>query len=362
MPRRKAPRNCYWRGPPGQEVLWGSIKVRGQRFRWSLRTRDAETALRRVKARREELEAEAHYGESRSSYEAAFVAWSEHISHQVGAATAKRYVVSLGQIDGFLRGKFVDQIDKKLVSEIVAARRRVASQATVRRDLTALSSLLSFAEDQDWREGNPALDRLRKLKERRDPIVLPTAADIERVIARCPGDLAVMVRVAMATGCRQDELVSARPRDLNLRLRQLTVVGKGNKLRVVSLSDEAVTAFRLLPARLGGQHLFRHHGDLPYANVSSRFAAIVAGTQKVAREKGHDFRPFRFHDLRHFFAVDYLKRGGSIYDLQGEMGHSSVKVTEMYVQFLTPEEARAAKSAGARKVPPVQRSDEGETA
>lgn len=362
MPRRKAPRNCYWRGPPGQEILWGNIKVRGQRYRWSLRTCDAETALRRIKARREELEAEAHYGESRRTYEATLVAWSEHISHQVGEATAKRYAVSLGQLEGFLRGKFVDQIDKKLVSEIVTARRRVASQATVRRDLTALSSLLSFAEDQDWREGNPALDRLRKLKERRDPIVLPERADIDRVIARTPGDLAVMVRAAMTTGCRQDELVSARPRNLNLKLRQLTVIGKGNKLRVVSLSDDAVAAFRLLPARLGGQNLFRHHGDRPYANVSSRFAAIVAGTQKEAREEKRDFRPFRFHDLRHFFAVDYLKRGGSIYDLSREMGHSSVKVTELYLAYLTPDEASIAKSAGSRKVPPVQRFEEEETA
>lgn len=343
MPRRKAPRNCYWRGPPGQEVLWGSIKVCGQRYRWSLRTRDAETALRRVKARREELEAEAHYGESRKSYQAAFAAWSEHIAHQVGPATAKRYAVSLGQLEPFLIGKFVDQVDKALVSEMIAARRRTTSITTIRRDLTALSSLLSFAEDQDWREGNPALDRLRKLKERRDPITLPDRGDIERVIARTPGDLAVMVRAAMTTGCRQDELVSAHPRSLNLRLRQLTVIGKGNKLRVVSLSDEAIAAFRLLPARLGGQHLFGHHDDRAYANVSSRFAAIVAGTQKVARDKGHEFRPFRFHDLRHFFAVHYLKRGGSIYTLQQELGHASIKTTEIYLRYLTPEEALAAK-------------------
>lgn len=362
MAKRKAPRNCYWRGPPGHEVLWGNIKVAGQRHRWSLRTRDAETALRRVKARRDELAGEAHYGESRKGYKEAFVAWSEHASHQVGAATAKRYAVSLRQMEPFLVEKFIDQIDKKLVGEIVTARRRAASQATVRRDLTALSSLLSFAEDQDWRDGNPALDRLRKLKERRDPIALPERADIERVVARTPGNLAVMIRVALATGCRQDELVTATPRSLNLRLRQLAVVGKGNKVRVVSLNDEAVAALRFLPARIGGQHLFWHGGDLPYASVSSRFRTIVQGAQKEAREKGVDFRPFRFHDLRHLFAVEYLKSGGSIYDLQGELGHASIKTTEAYLAFLTPEEARIAKSAGSRKVPQVQRSGDAEMA
>jgi len=49
--------------------------------------------------------------------------------------------------------------------------------------------------------------------------------------------------------------------------------------------------------------------------------------------------------LRHVFAVNYLRAGGSIYDLQQVLGHSSVKVTEMYLAFLTPEEAQNAKAA-----------------
>ena len=53
--------------------------------------------------------------------------------------------------------------------------------------------------------------------------------------------------------------------------------------------------------------------------------------------------PFRFHDLRHRYAVDYLKAGGSIYDLQQHLGHSSVKTTEIYLDYLSPAETRAAK-------------------
>jgi len=58
-----------------------------------------------------------------------------------------------------------------------------------------------------------------------------------------------------------------------------------------------------------------------YANVSSRFAAIRS-------RAGRTVKPFRFHDLRHWFAVDYLRRGGSIYDLQKILGHSSIRTTE----------------------------------
>ncbi len=52
--------------------------------------------------------------------------------------------------------------------------------------------------------------------------------------------------------------------------------------------------------------------------------------------------PFRFHDLRHKYAIDYLKTGGKIYTLQKLLGHASIKTTELYLTYLTPEEAKAA--------------------
>ena len=59
------------------------------------------------------------------------------------------------------------------------------------------------------------------------------------------------------------------------------------------------------------------------------------------RPWGTRFPPFRFHDLRHRRAVDWLKAARSIYDLQQRLGHASVKTTEIYLKFLTSEEARA---------------------
>jgi site-specific recombinase XerD len=38
-----------------------------------------------------------------------------------------------------------------------------------------------------------------------------------------------------------------------------------------------------------------------------------------------------FHDLRHWYAVDYLQRGGSIYTLLQILGPSSIKTTELYL-------------------------------
>jgi hypothetical protein len=42
-------------------------------------------------------------------------------------------------------------------------------------------------------------------------------------------------------------------------------------------------------------------------------------------------------------AVQFLKAGGDIYDLQKRMGHASIKTMEEYLKFLTAEEERAVK-------------------
>jgi integrase/recombinase XerD len=355
--KRKAPRFTFWRG----SVLWGRIKIKGHVQKWSLRTGDPAIAKARVEADRKQLLAASYYGDDRRTYEATVTAWAEnHISHQVSPKTAQRYAVSLKQLEPHLLGLYLDEIDRAKIGAIVQARREAGvSTATIRRDLTALSSVLEYAIDEEWRpeDDNPALSRLKRLTERRDPIVLPEHRHIARVVERAPGRLAALIEAALKTGCRQDELVHAQRTNFDYGRRQLTVIGKRNKLRVIDLAfGDCHELLRAQPVRLGCKWLFWHHDGERYKNVASRFAALVAAEMKLAQQRadlaGHahpDFQPFTFHHLRHRHAVDWLKAGMSIYDLKERLGHESIKTTELYLQFLTPEEARTVKFAGSQK-------------
>jgi integrase/recombinase XerD len=285
--------------------------------------------------------------------------------HEVGPLTAKRYAVSLRQLEPFALGKFVDEVNTKETVKTIVDKRRAAgvSTATIRRDLSAGSNVIEFLECDE----NHFLARLKKLKERRDPIVLPDIAHIQRVMARASGRIPEITAAAVKTGLRQNELVTAERSKLDHARRQLTVRGKGNKVRVIDLDyDGAYDTLRAIPAKLGCRWLFWHGQGEPYRNLSSNFAAIVRaefvaaydayhGTNGKTRpdleelleaEGGPDwadigFRTFTFHDLRHYFAVKWLKSGRSIYDLQGRLGHASIKTTEIYLKFLTAEEKRA---------------------
>jgi integrase/recombinase XerD len=87
-----------------------------------------------------------------------------------------------------------------------------------------------------------------------------------------------------------------------------------------------------------------------YRNVASNFADYTKRAEARAAKGGTPYRRFRFHDLRHLFAVDYLRSGhGGVYDLQRVLGHTSIKTTEVYLDYLTPDEAKRALVGSAQR-------------
>jgi integrase/recombinase XerD len=336
--KRNAPPGCYWRNG----VLWGRTVVKGIERRWSLHTDDPKVARERRKAGKDKLAAVAHHGDARFSFAEVVVAWSTWIEKQVGTQTVRRYATSLGTLEPFLDGKFLDEVDGRLVAEIIRARQTVddVSNATIKRDLTALSSVLNYAIAQEWIESNPVLPKLRLIKERRDPIVLPRPEDVQKVIDRAPGLFATLIRAALVTGCRQDELAKATWSQLDLDAKRLTVIGKGRKTRAIDLvpfgGDEV---FANLPRGVGDAPLFWHDDGRSYSTVASRFGFLCR--QLVKRDVS--FRRFRFHDLRHLHAVEWLRSGRSIYSLQQRLGHSSIQVTEGYLKYITGDEQQVTK-------------------
>lgn len=284
----------------------------------------------------------ARYGENRKSWLAAKLGWQNHIATHVGPKTALRYDCSIRQIESFFGKLHIDEVERSHIMDMRKARQSVVSNATVRRDLQALSSLLEFAEFNGWRQGNPAALVLKRTKERRDPIALPTDADYAFMRARLSPMMEALMVAGRETGARISELALCKRTDLNKQASTLTVIGKGNKRRTVSISAEAAHVLGSLPASLETKNLF-HFDGAEAKNASFIFSKATKAARKAAQKRGVEFTGFRFHDLRHWFAVQWLKDGRSIYDLQHHLGHSSVSTTEIYLEFLTTEEQEKVK-------------------
>jgi integrase/recombinase XerD len=285
------------------------------------------------------------HGDARRTFEEAFTAWDCQLTRSVGAKTAKRYLVSLKQLAPWLDGRGLADIDGRLVAEMIRERQRAGvTNATVKRDLGALSSIMNFAILQGWIETNPVLPKLALVPERRDPIVLPSDRDIALVMECAPGMVGAMITAALKTGAREDELAKAKRIDIDHARKQLTIIGKRNRLRVIDLLPfEGYEFLTALPAFVGKAHLFWHDKGEPYASFAPTFGKLMRRVQAWAKARGVEFRRFRFHHLRHRHAVDWLKSGRDIYSLQGRLGHTSIKTTEMYLDYLTPDEIQIAK-------------------
>lgn len=343
------PENLYRRGKTWYARFW----LNGEEIRRSLRTTSRAAAVKK----RDELEREIQHvrthGESRRTWKEAVIGWAADAPAQIKPNVVKRYLVSLRQVDSVLGEKFVDEIGRTLIAKI--AGRRDITNATRRRDLTAVSSVLRWCVAQNWIESNPARDYDRSvIRERRDPIVLPAAADIEAVIAAAPGNLGRLARLALLTGMRQNEIVTLEWSQIDLRRAAINLTKtKTDRPRSVPLTLEATGTITGTARHIASPFVFWvQEGEEigPQNNVSGRFAELVQRVERAAKKAGRSFRPFRFHDLRHLFAVDYLRRGaGSVYALQKILGHRSIATTEIYLDHLTPDEADRAKSAPAQK-------------
>ena len=113
------------------------------------------------------------------------------------------------------------------------------------------------------------------------------------------------------------------------------------------LSKGAIANLRRQPKTNRSQIVFHRADGKTMDWVSSQFGAtarrLASKWSQKWSHRGHPFVRFKFHDLRHLFAVRYLRDGGGIYALQGILGHTSVKTTEIYLAFLTPDQQHAAK-------------------
>ncbi len=130
----------------------------------------------------------------------------------------------------------------------------------------------------------------------------------------------------------------------------LEVVGKGRKLRRIKLSPEALEHFKNLPRRADMIFVRAAVGPdgktrwLPFAQAASDFTHVRREVEKRAKRDERPFVRWRYHDLRHEYAVRALRGGMSIYRLSQHLGHTSVKTTEIYLAHLTAEEAERAKA------------------
>lgn len=334
------PGNLYRRG----RIWWGRVQVAGREHRRSLRTHDRAEAKKRLAEWIKEASHTRFHGEPRLTWKAASLRYTTEAAGSVKPDTMKRYISSFAQVDGILGEMYVDEITRRTVGKIISTgRQRGATNATIRRDLTAVSRVLALCVAYGEREDNPAKEFDKEvIRERRSPRRLPEPDQVRAYAAACHGNLRHLVMLLWQTGMRLEEAVGLERGQIRIHDAVIDLhETKTDAPRAVPLSDAAVGTITGTPiwsppvAPIGRKRwVFWHGQGERYLNASSNLQQ-VRRRLKIA---------WTVHDLRHLFAVEYLReRRGSIYDLQQALGHSSIRTTEIYLKYLTADEAAEAK-------------------
>lgn len=328
--RGAEPGNIYERNG----VFYARAQVNGQEQRQSLKTRSRKEAERRLAQWLRDLS--PYHGTVRNTYDQAAALWIEAGDWKPG--TLDRYEQSLKVLEPYFGHLFWDQVDKAALQSFIARRRQAGvSIATINRDLTVISGIAKHVRElPGWPEINP-VDLLPKKprKPKKWVYVRPSAENVDAIFARMHGTFGDLCRVALLTGARKNELVRLTPDDAQGGKLQLWETK--SRFRVISVCEEVQEIVARQPSGLS--YVFNTRNGLPYVHASEQWREVVKSAQKSAQLEGVPFRRLRFHDLRHEYAIRYLEKGGSLYTLKRLLGHGSVKQTEEYLRYLTPEQA-----------------------
>lgn len=185
-----------------------------------------------------------------------------------------------------------------------------------------------------------------------------------------------ILQTLFSTGLRVSELASLRIESINLDRREFTVRGKGSKLRLVFLSDEAAETIKkyLSKRKDNSKALFVGHSEIGQNSPAPEKTAdkgkkIVAEQKKIEKEiasQGYGknnnnknnynktagltvrqiqriikkycriagiIKKVTPHTLRHSFATDLLQNGADIRSVQTLLGHASITTTQIYTHI-----------------------------
>ncbi|MFA6094910.1 MAG: site-specific tyrosine recombinase/integron integrase [Candidatus Paceibacterota bacterium] len=202
--------------------------------------------------------------------------------------------------------------------------------------LIALRAFLKYMMKRDVVSLSPEKIELAKVSER--SLDLLTSEELQRLLTAPNGtDLKslrdkTILYLLFSTGLRVSELCSLN-RDLDIRKDEFSIRGKGEKVRVVFLTDDAKVAVKkyvdarkdmddAMFVQFGKNGLTRDTTRLTSRSIERilKYYAIKAGISRKVTP----------HVIRHSFATDLLQNGADLRSVQMLLGHANIATTQIY--------------------------------
>ncbi|MBN2232205.1 MAG: tyrosine recombinase XerD [Deltaproteobacteria bacterium] len=256
--------------------------------------------------------------------------------------TVSSYETDCRHFQRFLAARGIagpEQIDVMLLADYLQGLRPDYAPASIRRRGSALGMFFRYLCQQGTLAANPmALLDAPKLRQRLPPVI--SIAEVETLLAAPDAATAlgardrIMLAVLYATGVRVSELVAMTVDRISFNLGAVTVIGKGDKERVVPLPFGVLAQLReyldtVRPRFLKGRmspHLFLNRSGRPLTREG-----FWKNITRYARQAGIQRKVYP-HLLRHAFATHLLAGGADLRIVQSLLGHADLATTQIYTR------------------------------
>ena len=225
--------------------------------------------------------------------------------------------------------------------------------------LIAIRSFLKYLRKRGIESYAPERIELAKVAERTIDLLSPH--DLRRLLSAPDGDTVKALRdkaileLFFSTGLRLSELCSLS-RDIDLSRDEISVRGKGEKVRVVFISDDAKTA---ITAYLKKRTDMDDALFVQESRNTSKDGSIRLTPRSIERMVKHYATKAGImdkvtpHILRHSFATDLLYNGADIRSVQIMLGHANISTTQIYTHVTDSELRNVHKKFHDKKKAPM---------
>ncbi|MBS9780528.1 MAG: tyrosine recombinase XerC [Moraxellaceae bacterium] len=275
---------------------------------------------------------------------------TELVINNLSAHTLSAYRRAISQLANYLehQQKTWSQLDRRLFSHYVAYRLEVdeLSIKSMQQELSAIRGFYTWLIEHNFAKINPTTGYQLKQSARN----LPRIADVDlltQLLEQQPPDDPqrtqlwqrdkAMFELLYGSGLRVSELVSINVNDIDSRQKQLRVIGKGNKTRIVPITNQSIIAlqnylplrFQWLQKRANGQNMALFISERLGRRLTTR--SVQQRLKFWAKHAGiaQNLYP---HLLRHCFASHLLSDSGDLRAIQEMLGHSDISTTQIYTQ------------------------------
>ena len=215
------------------------------------------------------------------------------------------------------------------------------SNSSIDRKISALRGFYKYLVNLKILEVNPFDIVSGPKKEKKLPRYfeyneleeLFNSVDISIVIGRRDR---LILELLYATGVRVSEMVEIKVSDIDISNRNINIIGKGNKERIVKFGEYCLDAIN---DYLDNSYNKLNINNINYLFLNSRGSKLTdRGVRYILDnliKKTSLNKKISPHMLRHSFATHLLNNGADLLTVQKLLGHESIKATQVYTHVST---------------------------